>query len=276
MSAPALKVTQYLKDLDDRTRPMSEFELHAIIKDCERALRHVSSQDAVSLRTAMALAAMRLGRHEDACYQAQCAMKLDPNNDICKLNLGVALIDVGKHHEAIELFASLSGSSVVAEYLILSNMAECLARIGLHDDACSAFNDALGVADLSNPRVLFDLAVQAALIDADDAALELAVRAIARHTNIELGERPPIEVIDQAPISLRQAIDQIPALRMAIQRARVFGGIPRNPPSITRLVNESSAEERELADREALAVFEAMKSLRARANQAVLAEAENG
>jgi len=275
MNAPALKVTQYLRDLDDRTRPMTQLQLRSIIKDCKRTLEQVSSYEAVPLYTAMAFAARRLELYADGYRYAQCAAKLDPNSHVGKLNLGAALVDVGKHYEAMDLFASLSGSDVVPGYLIFANTAECLARIGLNDDARSAFQDALSVANMSDPQVLIVLAEQAALIDAQDAALELVARAVARCTNTEMGERSALDIIADAPIPLRQAIDEKSALRLAIERARAFAGIPRFAMSTSEVIENHSGEDLELADRETMAVFEATKGMRSRANQAVLSEAEN-
>lgn len=274
MNAPALKVTQYLQDLDDRTQPMTELQLRSIIKDCKRTLEQVSPYEAAPLYTAMTFAARRLGLNADSARYAHCAANLAPNDAYVKVNLAVALADTGKYFEAIDLFASLTGSDV-PEYLILANMAECLQRVGLHDDAYSAFNDALVVADMANPQVLMTLAVQAALIDAQDAALELAARAVACCTNVRMGDLSPLEIIDSAPISLRQAIEEKQALHVAIERARMFAGIPRLARSSSEVIENRSSEELEIADREALALFEATKSLRRRANQAVLGEAED-
>lgn len=273
MNAPARKVDQYLRDLGDRIQPMSEFALRAIIVDCKRTLTQVSPYDAVPLYEAMAIAAKRLGHYADGYKYAQCAYNLDSKNPVLKMNLAVALADIGKYDEALDMFASLTGTDV-PEYLLLANIAECLARIGLIDDAQEAFQDALRVANMSDAQQLMVLAEQAALIGADDAALELIARVVACSTKTSLADKSPLEVITSAPESLREAVNEKVPLRMVIQRVSAFGGIARVELSDTRAECQPSDAVRALAAREAMAVFEATKSMRARANQDVLSEAE--
>lgn len=273
MNAPARKVDQYLRDLGDRIQPMSEFTLRSIIADCKRTLTQVSSYEAVPLYEAMATAAKRLGQYADGHKYAQCAFNLDAQNPVLKANLAVALADIGKYDDALDMFASLTGTDV-PEYLLLANISECLARIGLIDDALDAFQDALRVANMSDAQQLMVLAEQAALIGADDAALELIARVVACSTNTVLADKSPLEVITSAPESLREAVNEKIPLRMVIQRAFAFGGIAPVDLSDARADCQLSDPARALAAQEAMAVFEATKTMRARANQAALSEAD--
>lgn len=272
MATPALKTSAYLRELADKSRPVSRARAEWIIADCKRLLKSAATDPAVTHAT-LGHAYLDLERYAEALHHYRNAMRYNPEDLACKISSSAALVMLDRPQEALELLAEIGDD--IDDFLklfVLGNTAEALANLGMMDEACEAMAEALRIADHTDPAAVLMLAEQTSTIGADREAIELFARYIRLKQGSPRGNDHPLEVILSASDEEKLALTHREARPLArvVAKALSFGQalFDAGPVPPRTLPTEKLAE----ADAQAEAVYHETLSARRKAIEEAMAE----
>lgn len=272
MAQPALKLNEYGARLTDFSRELPELELRRMLLELERATKTLSGPDLANTYSLMGMALDRLGKPERALPEFKKSARIQPNHRH-KLNLAKSYLRLGHLEDAVDVLAEvvdLDGRDVPA----LTCFAEALFRLGSLQDAREIFEQAISVADFTNPNEILTLAAHAAKVGIDAEAVELYARFLSVLSGVALADRPAVTFIEQVLASSKgDALAYVPELKRAVERAMLFGPgvehlrmmpLPAEPPIVSPADADETPED----------VLAWLGPHRARANAAVLQEGD--
>jgi tetratricopeptide (TPR) repeat protein len=263
------KLDEYAELLCDHSRPLSELELRRLLRDVESRIARASDhQLTAELYNLQAIGHARLGQPKKALddYRRALQRLREPTQaraaTLC--NQAGALLDVGRYQEAA--LSSLEASKIPAGYthVTLVNLARALYLLGETDGALETFQEALRLADLTNPSHCFMMASQAAELGLDQDAIELFARFIVRRNGSAGDSRPALEIVGTASDEDTAGLENVPALEATIRRRIAMAA------ELARLSTLPTAEGDEASSGEAHDVYEATRRLREEALAHVL------
>jgi tetratricopeptide (TPR) repeat protein len=272
MAQPALKLNEYGEKLGNFSGALSELEIRRMIAELQRMTQMLSGPDLAGAYSLMGMAQYRLGKHDRALVEFKKSVRMHPIRKH-RWNLAKLELELGLVNEAVDVLAELVEADG-RDAQGLAQFAEALFRLGSVQDAREIFEQAISVADFTNPTDVIVLAVQAAKIGADAEGVELYARALALLAGVALGDEPAVTVIERASAAGRHInLTHASALALAIERAIHFGPgveqlrmmpLPAQPPISGPADADETAED----------VLAWMGPHRARANAAVLPEGD--
>lgn len=269
VAAQDLKLAEYAALLCDRSRPVSELELHRILRELKRMAEHATDRQlAAELYNLQAICHRHLGQSNKALDDFRLALQRlrEPTQARAKIlcNQAAALLDAGRYRESA--MSSLEASRIPEGYnhVTLSNLAEALYRLGETDAALQAFQEALRLADLTDPSHCFMMAYEAAELGLDQDAIELFARFVVRRNGGEGEGRPAIEVVGTASEEDKAGLKNVPALEATLRRMMAM------TTELSRLASQQSGEGDEASSEQAHDVYEATRRLREEALAHVL------
>lgn len=110
--------------------------LHLQLGNYDQALTLFSRQDIYFNDVAFQLACCHYSKHHyaEACPYFRVACERDPNNTMYLYNYGMALMNIGKYQEALELYHKCDNQRETLPFLPLHEV-HCLVKIGKKDQA---------------------------------------------------------------------------------------------------------------------------------------------
>lgn len=254
-------MSEYSALLEDRSRPVSELEIRRIMRDLEGMIARSSDHELTAdLHDLLGICHLHLGHPNKALDDFRRALQRqrEPTRSRAATlsNQAVALVLVGRYREAA--LSSLEASRIPEGYThtTLANLAEALFRLGESDAASQTFQEALRVADLTNPSHCFVMAAQAAELGLDQDAIELFARFVVLRHGDNSESRPAIEVVGTASEEDRAGLKSVPVLDGTIRRMTAMAA------ELARLSSQHTVEGDEASSDEAQDVYEATGRLR--------------
>lgn len=244
MSSPvALSVAQRVLDefavqiLDDSLH-CDLFTLRRGLKSAQEALPDAPPELRGPMYRFVGSVHRRLGQHALALNAFKNAMRVEPNEPVNINNVACGLLELQRNEEALEFLRAhpmkLDRLPICVAVCLLGNEAEGLHRLGQVERAREVFESAVRLARPTSPSSWFHLAQQAAVLGAEDDAVEFFARYLAAVTGTELGEESALEFIQRAPVEYRVRAAEIPEFAAALLRAQ---GREEAPPPPDQQVN---------------------------------------
>ena len=263
------KLNEYAELLCDFSRLLSELELRRIMRELKGMVARANDHQIVAeLYNLQAIGHGRLGQPNRALDDYRLALQRlhapTQARAMTLCNQAAALLEVGRYQEAA--LSSLEASKIPEGYThaTLVNLARALYFLGEGDAALQTFQEALRLADLTNPLHCFMMASQAAELGLDQDAVELFASFVV-HRNGGKGEgRPAIEVIGAASEEDKAGLKNIPVLAATIRRMTAMA------TELSRLSAQHNVEGDDASSGEAHDVYEATRRLREEALAHVL------
>jgi tetratricopeptide (TPR) repeat protein len=247
-----------LDELGDITRTWDEVRLKRELRNVERwpmfeLTRHLCYH----------LLYCKLGRWDKALEHASWIATSTPTT-VTYNNLAVALIHLGRHEEGAEYLVQASempgGDTYVGLY---ANLAEAFAGMGAWTTAQSTFEHAVSLADRDKAEDMYRLSDSAACVGEYQRSVEYFARFVMLSTGAAWPEgAAPLEYVEANEALIPNVI-----VSGAMEEAALRVGARRDGSRATTVEPSSGSGEGNLA------TFEAFRSLRARANSAVLRDA---
>lgn len=255
------KLAEYAALLCDRSRPVSELELHGILRELKSMVaRTPDHQLQGELYNVQAGCHRRLGQPNKALDDFRLALQRlrepTPARAEALCNQAASFMDVGRYREAA--LSSLEASKIPKGYnhVTLGNLAEALYRLGEVDVALQTFQEAIRLADITNPLHCFSVASQAAELGLDHDAVEMFARFVVLRNGGSSEGRPAIEVVGTASEEDKAGLKNVPVLDATLRRMTAMA------TELARLSSHQSVEGDEASSEEALDVYEATRRLR--------------
>ena len=255
------KLAEYAELLCDFSRPVSELELRRILRELKGMSARAPDHETVAfLYNYQAICHQRLGQPQKALddYRRALQRLREPTHARATAlsNQATALMGLNRYQEA-----ALSGleASQIPEgytYAILGNLAVALYYLGETDAASQTFQEALRLADLTDPLHCFTMAAQAAVLGLDQDAVDLFARFILRRNGAEEEGRSSIEVIATASEEDNVGLKNVRALDATIRRMTAMAA------ELSRLSAQHNVEDNEASSGEVSDVYEATRRLR--------------
>lgn len=262
------KLLDYQELLCDRSRRVSELDLRRVLNDLDDMLRRAAGHEITAfLRNLRAICFARLGRPTKSLAEFRLALQglREPTQLHAWIlgNQAAALLELRRYREAAT--SSIEASRIPGGYTRanLANLAEALYHLGEFEAALQTFQEALGLADLTNPAHCFSMAIEAAELGLDQDALELFAQFIVRKRGAEHDERPAIEIVRGASDEEKAGLENVPVLDATIRRLRAMAN------ELARLSSHMGPQV-EASSEEAQDVYEATRRLREEALSHVL------
>jgi tetratricopeptide (TPR) repeat protein len=225
-------VAEWAPVVADSTRQLDSMSLRRVVKQAETALFAAPAHVIPGLYHLIGMARWRLNDSERALAAFRNAATLEPHEAQHLMNVACCQVALGDHHEALATLAQarkLPSSLPAVQLHLAGNESEVHHRLGNFAASRDALNQAIRLADPTKPFGWFFLATQAAIIGAEDDAMELLARhLIASETSKAAEDAPAVEIVRQAPAELKARIAEIPELLNALAAvdARFDGNIP--------------------------------------------------
>ncbi len=272
MPEHAFALDKFTLELCDFSRPLSPFRAKLIISECEKAREALKAhpRQLAHCDNMIGVALCRTGKTSEAAARFRNAVHLMPQETVYRGNLGLALTQLDRLHEALdELLRAVEEAP--RDLLTHCNLVWCLIKLGMQDDAVDVFQEVLRLTDHRDPRSVIHAARAAADVGLEHEAIELFARYVALSQGIPL-TGDPVEVIENAPESVRGALDDVGAepLRSCVARARALRDVQ---PEIREIAaGLPSPRSSEASNEGALTVFESTKPARVRATTVAMAK----
>lgn len=269
MVSPALEQKPYTQHIADRGVPLSEAQAAEYLADLQATLqKHILPRwYRLHCTILLGLLLTRLGRHDEAlplhlkAVQQQPGVATLSNAGMAHLYLGQVEESLSFFQKALDQLSSHKGTSR-KHVQVLSNIAWVQWLAGQHEEALANVQHAIAAADLQDPCELHTLASRLATMGHHHEAVEFFVRSLALRHGFELGEEPATDVLRRLRGRYEDVLEQNPALRESVAFVLAF-----------EEELQASEPEREGANLDdTLAMFEATRPLRERANGANFGE----
>jgi len=255
------KLKEYAELLHDFSRVLSNLELRRILRELKSMVERAVDHEIVAfLYQLQATCHQRLGQANKALddYRRALQRLREPTQARAETlsNQAGVLMYVGRYQEAA--LSSLEASRISGGYThaTLGKLAEALYRLGEIDAAVQTFQEALRLADLTNPSQCFMMANHAAELGLDQDAVELFARFIVRRNGGEGESRPAIEVIGSASEEDKAGLENVQILDATIRRMTAMAA------ELARLSALPTVEGDEASSEDAHDVYEATHQLR--------------
>ena len=235
MPLPATVASQLIREiverLEDVSDPIDASELRGALRRLRNAQRTADAGDLGALFNTIGIVCLRLRDFRSALDAHRNAAKYDTHHAGYLSNVAACLIELGQFSQALTVMRDAMARPLKhpgVESCILGNMAEAEYHLGNHDTARRRYAEATRIVDQTSTLELLNLAGTAAVLGADEDAVELFARAVAVGKGVELGEAPAIEFVLADPVCLKVAETRPPSLHEAIMRvgARHDTGAP--------------------------------------------------
>lgn len=264
----ARKATEYLNEVQDVLRPITEFRLRQIERDVSSTLSKVSPDDAVLLYAVLGWVQYRRGGSalEEAYRSFVKADRLKPGAGYAHRAAAV-LVDLGRPEEALRLLEKPDGGEIEPDHhrvIHLGNQAHAHVLLGNVDRAQELLAEAVEATDKSDVASVSFLSIACADAGYRREAVEFLARAAALLQDETL-EGPARDYVAAHEDLVRPLLDIHPGLRRAVLDDRRFEGFADALPWAP-----AHADCGEQDDDMALAVFEETRAARTRANVEVL------
>jgi tetratricopeptide (TPR) repeat protein len=201
---------------------MSQSELRQIATRLRRAQRDAQQDQLGALFHLKALAYYRLGDFTEALDASRNAARYEPAEADHLCSVAAILIELKRFRQALEALREAHMRPRKSAWFELSarlNAAEAHHALGEEDAARMAFQDALQHADPASYKDMFGVASQAAIIGAEDDAVEFFARYVALAESTPCGETPAVEIIRAASDETKVRLKDLPLLAAVIERA---------------------------------------------------------
>ncbi len=228
------KIDLLLEELGPTAFAISPFRVHQIMRDAEGLLQQGTSEDAGRIYHALAQGYSRLEQRELAFTAFRKASRLDAANPYIKNGLGVGYFASGEPSSALEQWVQALDLLPETENdptraVIFANIAEAFAVLGKPDYASEALAEAIRLAPKADANALALVAMQAAHIDEDDAALELLAQAFAIVRGVPRGDAPARTVVLETSDADRLKFALPPVLERLLARMSAFPELEHLP-----------------------------------------------
>lgn len=254
MPISALKLAEYVAELEDNSLFISEFRLHQIAKACELDISRVrSSELAAAFHQVAGLTYLRLipssrAAAEKAIDHFRVAARVDSQNPLYANNIAVCLSDLGRFQEALEVVENALRDLPAAKSWtrLYAAASRALARLGRWREANEMFGKACDSANHDAPADLFMLASHAAEINDDVFAAVFA----AQFLSVKFGNHSPVinpvTFIEESPREWWTGLMIPPVLAASLSR------IAEDP--VGRALAAAPTDDEPLSEREEAAI----------------------
>lgn len=223
---PVTVVEELLREFDatiaDPSVPMEENEVRHTLRKLRAAQRSAQPDEFARLFNTIGITCGRLKDYQGALDAHRNAAKYDQSTAMYLNNAASALIELKRFDEALETLRRAHAKTVKSsdfEVLARLNASEAYFALGDEKAARREFLEGVMRADPTNRADMFVLSTQAAIIGADQEAVEFFARYIALATKTDLGDTPAVEIIRAAPSETKARLVDLPALAGVIARA---------------------------------------------------------
>jgi tetratricopeptide (TPR) repeat protein len=214
---------ELLRDLQERVNdsstPMSPRELRAALANLRAAQRDAPAEMRGSLFGMIGAVGYRLHKFQEALDAHRNAAQYDKLGADHPSNAAGCLIELKRFREALDCLRDARArprKDPGIEVAILLNTAQARHYVGEHAAARDAFNEALPRVDPTSHVDLFRVAATAAILGAEDDAVEFFARYLSVASGAELGEIPALEFIRASPDRLKTVMAEHPLLESAL------------------------------------------------------------
>jgi len=208
--------------LHDMSLPMSRNELRRALTELRRAQSDAQAEEFGALFTMIGMVYVRLDDPKSAIEAFRNAAHHEPTVADHPGHVASVLLRLTQFQPALDALRDARTKPHKHpgfEFVAWINTAEAYYGLGDGLAARLAFEEGVRHADPASHSDMFKLAHQAAIIDADDDAVEFFARYVTLAQGLERGELPAVEVIRQAPEELKVRLADLPPLAAAIERA---------------------------------------------------------
>lgn len=244
MAQPVTVISELIREfgerLNDPTSTMDEREMRAALDELRRVQRDTPFEERGALFGLTGVLRSRLGLREEALEAHRNAARYDKANAEHPSNIAAILLELGRFREALESTREARKRPVRdhgTEICILVN--EAIAHGGLGDvaNARRSLEDAMQCVDPESPVDLFRIAANAAVLGAEEDAIEYFARYLAVASRVDLGETPAIEFVTARLDEVQDLMPDRPALREAIEHvgARHNAPVPLEHRIVTQI-----------------------------------------
>lgn len=272
VASPALEQKPYAQHIEDLGVPLSEAQASEYLADLHATLRKdiLPRWYRIHCTNLLGILLTRLGHYNEALSLYLKAVQQHPSVATLS-NAGMAHLCLGHPDEALDFlekaWARLSNDEGTSRdrVLVLSNITWVFWLVGHHEDAMSSVQMAIEAADPQDAFEQHVLANRLATMNHHHEAVEFFARSLALRQGFELGEESAADVLKRLRGQYEDVLEQNPALRDSVAFVLAFE-------------EELQASEPENAGEDhdgTLAMFEATRPMRERANAAVLSEVES-
>jgi tetratricopeptide (TPR) repeat protein len=272
VASPALEQKPYAQHILDRGVLLSEVDATSYMADLKNTLAKDILPRWYRIHCTNLLGALldRLGRPEEALPLMIQAAQWSPSV-IALQNVGATYAALGNPEEALIWFEKAltrlrTGAGKPRErLLLLGNIAVLHAEMGDTDQGILRIQEAIDAVDPLDPYELHLLANRLAIMGIHSEAAEFFARSLALRQGFELGEESAANVLMRLRGQYENVLEQNPALRGSVAFVLAF----EEELQASELEKEGEDHDRTLA------MFEATRPMRERANAAVLPEVES-
>ena len=190
--------------------------------------------------SAIGLVCFRLRDFKSALDAYRNAARYNNSNADHLSNAGACLCELKQFPQALSTLREAKArprQSPESEVYILGNIAEVERHLGNHEAARAAYDEAARRVNRERPLDLFNIAVTAAVLGAEEDSAEFFALALAVASGIELGETPAIEFVLADPDRFKIATARSEDLSDALERvaARHNAQIPSEHQTNTQI-----------------------------------------
>lgn len=266
---PVTKAHEYIKELEPTLKgPLSTVRLQAIQADCWATLAKVTLSQKAELHHIRGACLYELGEFQDAFFHFSSAYQIKPTLTVACLNTALALIQLGRFHEALDWISRTTDQEI--DLATLTALSTVLTQLEQTEDARAALEASANMARTAMDH--FRVAVVAADLDLHVDACEMFARALAIELHKPLGNVNALEFISNAPEALKGCLRYrgTENLSKSIEEMVVNGSEILRHHEILKAISIGSDSFSQAQTHAAIEVFEWMAPYRARANDAVL------
>jgi tetratricopeptide (TPR) repeat protein len=224
VAVPVTVVSELLGEIvqrfSDPTTPVGQSELRSMLRRLRSAQRDVNPDDLAPLFDTIGLVCVRLRDFGTALDAHRNAARYDKFDAAYPNNIAACLIELGQLPQALAALRDASARPLKRpgiDLCILANTAEIEHRLGNHDAARRAFDEALRSVDPKRPIDLINAASTAAVLGAEEDAVELFARCLAVTRGVDMGNIPALDFVMAHPDAQKIAGDKSPQLGAALK-----------------------------------------------------------
>jgi tetratricopeptide (TPR) repeat protein len=216
-------IAEYGPALGDPSHHVDALALHRIGSQIKNVLESTPANLRMHIYQLLGQVRWRLEDYEGALSAYRSAAYYGPEYGDPLSNMGCCYMGLGQFEKALDFFRQALTKPVFgSEELktrILANQAEAYFKLGDRPSARRLINEALQ-GDPKLPVTWLILAMQAAIVDQPDDAVEFMARYISVLGRREIGEEPAIEILPTASPEITAFMMEHAALAAAIRQVR--------------------------------------------------------
>jgi tetratricopeptide (TPR) repeat protein len=222
LTVAAKIIAEHGATLWDPSRRFDTLTLHRISGQVKSALDVAPPDLRMDLYQVLGQVRWRLDDFEGALSAYRSAAYYGPEYGDPLSNMGCCYMALGQFDRALESFrqalTKLASGSEDLKVRILANQAEAYFKLGDRASAHRLVNEALKAGNPKLPVTWLILAIQAAIVDLPDDAVEFMARHISLFNGREIGEEPAIEIVRTASPEMTMFMTEHAALAVAIRQ----------------------------------------------------------